>query len=99
MLINVYAALVADLGFDADARTNPNGKGGNTVFLHVMMDGLSLQPCNPTFVSARDAIIQADANRFAGANECTIRKAFAAKGLGSKAANFVDDDTVPAKCA
>jgi extracellular elastinolytic metalloproteinase len=75
---------------------------GNTVALHLFIDAFSLQPCNPTFITARagrfiisidicslliisiiTAIIQADANRYAGANKCTLWKAFAKRGLGN----------------
>jgi extracellular elastinolytic metalloproteinase len=47
-----------------------------------MIDALISQPCNPTFINARDAVIQADANRYNGANKCTLWKAFAKRGLG-----------------
>ncbi|KAF9469113.1 Fungalysin metallopeptidase-domain-containing protein [Collybia nuda] len=98
MLHNVYAALVAQHGFSSTARTNPDGTQGNIVYLHLFLDALSLQPCNPTFVSARDAWIQADANRYGGANKCLLWKAFASRGLGVKAAGYVDDSSVPAGC-
>ncbi|KAJ7596235.1 Fungalysin metallopeptidase-domain-containing protein [Mycena floridula] len=98
MLHNVYAALVAQYGFSATARTNPNGTEGNIVFLHLFIDALALQPCNPTFVTARDAWLQADVNRYAGVNKCLIWTAFASRGLGVNAANFVDDSSVPADC-
>ncbi|KAF8877846.1 metallo proteinase 10 [Gymnopilus junonius] len=61
---------------------------GNIVFMHLFIDALSVQPCNPTFVQARDAWIQADQNRYNGTNRCTIFKAFASRGLGINA----DDD-------
>lgn len=48
MLHGVYADLVAARGYANDALTNPNGSGGNTMFMHLMMDGWALQPCNPT---------------------------------------------------
>ena len=48
MLHNVYAALVNRYGFSSTARTNPYGREGNIVFLHLFMDGLSKQPCYPT---------------------------------------------------
>lgn len=51
MLHNVYAGLVAAHGWTADARTNPNGTQGNVVHLHLFLDALLLQPCNPTCVS------------------------------------------------
>ncbi|GLB35467.1 putative peptidase M36 family protein [Lyophyllum shimeji] len=99
MLHNVYAALVADCGFSTTALTNPDTTEGNVVFLHLFLDALPLQPCNPTFVSARAAWIQADQNRYGGANKCTVYRAFASRGLGVNAKNdFVDNFDVPADC-
>ncbi|KAI0667557.1 Fungalysin metallopeptidase-domain-containing protein [Trametes maxima] len=98
LLHNVYAALVGVHGFSETAHTDPTTTGGNTVFLHLFLDALPLQPCNPTFLTARDAWIQADANRFGGANFCTLWRTFASRGLGLNAANHQDDSTVPAGC-
>ncbi|CAA7257401.1 unnamed protein product [Cyclocybe aegerita] len=98
MLHNVYAALVGAHGWSATARTNPSGTEGNIVFLHLFMDALALQPCNPTFLTARSAWIQADVNRYGGENRCLLWNAFASRGLGMDAANHVDDSTVPADC-
>ncbi|KAJ7891765.1 putative extracellular elastinolytic metallo proteinase precursor [Mycena leptocephala] len=98
ILHNVYAALVTAHGFSTTARTNPAGTEGNIVFLHLFIDALALQPCNPTFLTARTAWIQADTNRFAGANVCTLWRAFASRGLGTNAANHVDGTAVPAGC-
>ncbi|KAI0318141.1 peptidase M36, partial [Amylostereum chailletii] len=71
---------------------------GNAIYMHIFIDALSIQPCNPTFLDARDAWIQADANRFGGANACTLWNAFASRGLGVNAANHQNDATVPAGC-
>ncbi|EDR01344.1 uncharacterized protein LACBIDRAFT_239946 [Laccaria bicolor S238N-H82] len=99
MLHQVYAALVAARGFSSNKLTDAGAKEGNVVFMRVMMDALAIQPCNPTFIQARDAIIQADQNRFNGVNKCIIAKAFASRGLGLKATGkFVDDATLPAGC-
>ncbi|RDB18735.1 Extracellular metalloproteinase mep [Hypsizygus marmoreus] len=98
LLHNVYAALVSAHGWSATARTNPSGTEGNIVFLHLFLDALLLQPCNPTFVSARDAWIQADANRYAGANRCILWNAFASRGLGVSASGFNDNTSVPTGC-
>ncbi|KAJ7175170.1 Fungalysin metallopeptidase-domain-containing protein [Mycena crocata] len=98
MLHNVYAAFVSKLGFSTTAHTNPDGKEGNVVFLHLFLDALALQPCSPTFLTARDAWIQADINRYDGANKCTIWKAFASRGLGVKAKSHKDDTSVPTGC-
>ncbi|KAH9167272.1 Fungalysin metallopeptidase-domain-containing protein [Lactarius sanguifluus] len=98
MLHNVYASLVSAHGWSATARRNPDGPEGNIVFLHLFLDALLLQPCNPTFLTARNAWIQADANRYAGANKCLLWNVFASRGLGVNAANHNDDSTVPAGC-
>jgi extracellular elastinolytic metalloproteinase len=67
--------------------------------MRLLMDALSIQPCNPTFVDARDAWLAADRARFNGANVCTLSAAFASRGLGAAAdASFVDDFTVEPGC-
>ncbi|GLB39393.1 putative peptidase M36 family protein [Lyophyllum shimeji] len=121
MLHNVYAALVAARGFSTTALTNPDTSEGNVVFMHLFLDALLLQPCNPTceclaalvivlahllkvvkstVVSARDAWIQADQNRYGGANKCTVYKAFASRGLGYNAKpDFVDNTDLPPGCS
>ncbi|PFH46766.1 hypothetical protein AMATHDRAFT_153918 [Amanita thiersii Skay4041] len=98
MLHNVYATLVGAHGWSATARTDPSGSEGNVVHLHLFIDALALQPCNPTFLDARDAWIQADVNRFGGTNRCLLWQAFASRGLGVNAARHQDDFTVPADC-
>lgn len=98
MLHNVYSALVGAHGFSTTARTNPGGTEGNIVFLHLFIDALALQPCNPTLPAARDAWIQADANRYGGANVCILWQAFASRGLGLGAASHRDSTTVPDGC-
>ncbi|QRV79322.1 extracellular metalloproteinase MEP [Ceratobasidium sp. AG-Ba] len=94
----IYAGLVAKLGFSAD-KNNAAGTAGNIVALHLLVDALQLQPCNPTFIAARNAIIQADANRYAGANKCTLWTAFAKRGLGNGATTTkTDSTTLPSGC-
>ncbi|RXW14153.1 hypothetical protein EST38_g11703 [Candolleomyces aberdarensis] len=98
ILHNVYASLVGQYGWSPVAFTNIDGREGNIVYAHLFFDSLALQPCNPTFVQARDAWIQADLNRYDGANKCLLWAQFASKGLGVNARNFVDDFSVPADC-
>lgn len=93
MLHNVFAALVKDKGFSKNALTNPDTKEGNVVFMHLFIDALSIQPCNPTFVEARDAWIQADQNRYKGEHKCLISKEFAKLGLGTGAGPDFKDNT------
>ncbi|KAF8649625.1 hypothetical protein AX16_005714 [Volvariella volvacea WC 439] len=99
-LHNVYAALVEEHGFNPNARTEPDATEGNVVFLHLFLDALTIQPCNPTFVAARAAWIQADQVRYGGANRCLLWRAFASKGLGVNAPSgvYTNDFTVPSDC-
>ncbi|KAJ7464297.1 Fungalysin metallopeptidase-domain-containing protein [Mycena galericulata] len=98
LLHNIYAALVAQYGWSPDSRTNPDGTEGNIVHMHLFIDSLPLQPCNPTFLTARDAWLQADVNRYNGANRCLLWKTFASKGLGVNAANHVNNADIPSDC-
>ncbi|KAJ7436197.1 Fungalysin metallopeptidase-domain-containing protein [Mycena latifolia] len=98
MLHNVHAALVDAHGLSKTARTDPSGSKGNVIFLHLFIDALALQPCQPDFLQARDAIIQADHNRYAGSNKCLLWKAFASRGLGFNAVDYTDDFSVPSGC-
>ncbi|KAJ3121832.1 Fungalysin/Thermolysin Extracellular metalloproteinase 5, partial [Irineochytrium annulatum] len=79
---------------------------GNTNALRLVVDGIRMQPCNPTFVQARDAILKANDATFKGAYLCEIWKAFAKRGLGFTAVddgNFVNAFDMPpnavAQCA
>jgi extracellular elastinolytic metalloproteinase len=49
-------------------------------------------------LQARDAWIQADHNRYAGANKCLLWKAFASRGMGINAVDYTDDFSVPDEC-
>lgn len=80
ILHHVNAALVDKYGFSATAMTNPDGSEGNITFFHLLIDALALQPVNPTFAFARQAWIQADANRYNGANEEILWSTFANLG-------------------
>ncbi|KAH9053788.1 Fungalysin metallopeptidase-domain-containing protein [Lactarius vividus] len=95
MFHNVYAALVAAYGWSHQSTVDPDAPEGNVVFLHLLFDALLLQPCNPTFPNARDAWIQADANRYGGVNACLLWQVFASRGLGANATNYIDDSTIP----
>ena len=83
---------------------------GNQIAMRLVMDGLKLQPCMPTFVEARDAILEADRVNNGGAFQCHIWKAFAKRGLGVNAQDGgkfpLDDHTavvenfdVPCECS
>ncbi|KAI9591848.1 Fungalysin metallopeptidase-domain-containing protein, partial [Syncephalis fuscata] len=81
MLYEVYWNLVNKLGFQTNIYS-PDITKGNTLLLQIVIDGLKLQPCNPTFVQARDAIIQAEKQLTGGKHACEIWRGFAKRGLG-----------------
>ncbi|GEM_PF-3160615 len=95
MLINKY-------GFDADLYTGYNpaaplgtpAAAGNKLALQLVMDGLKLQPANPSFIQARDAIIQADQVLTGGKNFADLWIAFARRGWGFSASTANSSSTV-----
>ncbi|CDZ96971.1 Peptidase M36, fungalysin [Phaffia rhodozyma] len=60
-------------------------KHGNTLAVQLVVNGMKLQPCRPSFFAARDAILQADEILTGGENGCEIWSAFASRGLGPEA--------------
>jgi len=66
-------------GFDPDLYT---GSGGNNRLIQLVLDAMKLQPCNPTFLDARDALLLADDVDNAGVDQCLIWEAFARRGMG-----------------
>lgn len=81
-LWDMYWALVDVYGFDANLK---NTQSGNGKALQLVIDGMKMQPCNPGFLDARDAILKADMANYGGANQCLIWEAFAKRGLGYNA--------------
>ena len=66
------AALITKLGFAT----------GNQLMMQLVVDGLKLTPLNPTFIQARDAILQAEQADCSGTNKTVLWAAFAKRGLG-----------------
>jgi hypothetical protein len=90
-LWEMYWNLVDEFGFDPDLYA---GSGGNNLALQLVMDGLKLQPCNPSMVDGRDAILSADQNANGGANECRIWAAFVKRGIGFSASDGGSSSTL-----
>ncbi|HET9503662.1 MAG TPA: M36 family metallopeptidase [Hymenobacter sp.] len=67
--------------------------GGNVIALQLMMQGLKLQPCQPGFLDARDAILAADSLLYNGAYHCAIWRAFARRGMGYNAVQGLSTST------
>lgn len=71
---------------------------GKYLAMKLVIDSFALQPCTPTMVQSRDAIIDADIALTGGANKCELWTAFAKRGLGKNAAfgdTRTEDFTVP----
>lgn len=94
---SVWAAMLWDLtwayidkyGFDSNIYT---GNGGNNKVLQLVVDALKLQPCLPSFVDGRDAILAADQAITGGQDYCMIWDVFARRGLGVNASSGDTDD-------
>ncbi|KAI8867101.1 hypothetical protein GQ42DRAFT_138996 [Ramicandelaber brevisporus] len=89
MLYEVYWNLVDKHGWTDDWHS-ADIRYGNTLALQLVVEGMKLQPCRPSFVAARDAILLADRQLTGGENQCEIYKGFAKRGLG-KGANIRGD--------
>jgi extracellular elastinolytic metalloproteinase len=87
--------LVDEYGLETDLFQE---EGGVALALQLVVDGLKLQSCNPTFVTARNAILAADQANNDGANRCLIWRAFARRGIGFSAIGGTNarGDEVPA---
>jgi hypothetical protein len=105
-LNDLYWNLVDSFGF-SENWLDASQKKGNIMALQLVISALKLQPCNPTFLQARDAILQADRNVYNGELACAIWKAFGKRGMGPDASTelilftwrtFDTDFTVPIEC-
>ncbi|KAI9293969.1 hypothetical protein K502DRAFT_325050 [Neoconidiobolus thromboides FSU 785] len=85
MVLEVYWNLIEYYKFNIDWFDIKNSLNyGNTLMLKIIIDALKLQPCRPTFVEARDAILLAASNLKYNDKklQCLIWKGFAKRGLG-----------------
>lgn len=90
-----WAIIMQDGRIEADIYTTPSSvtaMRGNIAALKLVNEGLRLQPCSPSFVQARDAILQADQLLFGGRYRCAIGQAFARRGLGANASTGASSD-------
>ncbi|HYG80740.1 MAG TPA: M36 family metallopeptidase, partial [Pyrinomonadaceae bacterium] len=71
----VWAATLWDLRATLGAATSD----------HLVLNGMKFTPTRPSFLNARDGILQADQNLNGGANRCAIWTVFARHGMGVSA--------------
>lgn len=77
-------AYISKYGFSSNIY---NGTGGNNKVMRIVLDAMKFQPCNPSFIQARDAIIAADQATTGGQDYCMIWKVFAGRGMGVNASS------------
>jgi extracellular elastinolytic metalloproteinase len=58
---------------------------GKYLSMKLVQDAMALQPCNPTFLQARNAILDAEMALTKGKYKCELWKGFAKRGLGEDA--------------
>ncbi len=78
-LWDMYWAFVDLYGWDADWSST---ESGNYKAVSLVIEGMKVQPCQPGFVSGRDAILAADQILFSGIHQCMIWDVFARRGIG-----------------
>ncbi|HKP82193.1 MAG TPA: M36 family metallopeptidase [Pyrinomonadaceae bacterium] len=76
---------------------------GATITDLIVLNGMKFTPTRPSYLNARDGIIQADQNLNGGANRCAIWTVFARHGMGVSAVGndgttHVAATDVPADC-
>jgi hypothetical protein len=90
-LWDLHWSLVAAHGFDADLY---EGTGGNNRALLLVVDGMKLQGCNPSFLESRNALLLADLTNSGGQDRCRIWTAFARRGMGVSADDGGDPEAL-----
>ncbi len=76
-------------GYDDNKYT---GTGGNNKVMKLVIDALKAQPCSPTIVDGRNALIAADLASTGGANKCLITEVFRRRGVGLNASSGSNQD-------
>lgn len=89
VLWDMYWAFIDKYGYDADWK---NKNSGNYKAVFLVIEGMKVQPCNPGFIQARDAILKADEINNGYINKCLLWNVFARRGLGYFANGGSKDD-------
>ncbi|MGA9211944.1 T9SS-dependent M36 family metallopeptidase [Kaistella sp.] len=107
MLWDLHWKYAEKYGYSSDVMANATN--GSTRVLQLVINGLKLQACSPTFIDGRDAILAAEAanTTTGGADKCMIWSVFANRGLGVNASSGsktnindqVESFDVPEECA
>ncbi|PSK46005.1 cytokinesis protein 3 [Elsinoe australis] len=75
---------------------------GRWLMMKLVTDGLALQPCNPSFLQARNGIVDAEVALTGGQYSCEVWRGFAKRGWGIGASGnhprLVQSFELPANC-
>ncbi len=86
--------LMDQFGYSTDPTV---ATAGNNIAIRLVLQGMKLQPCNPGFLDARNAILTADSLLYGYSHKCLIWQAFARRGMGWSAsqgsASVAGDET------
>lgn len=100
-LNEMYWNLVDKHGYSANWMDATQSEG-NIVALRLMLGGFTFQPCNPSMLQARNAILTADEQFYASKHKCEIWAAFAKRGMGVDAEDWAleykNGYAVPLEC-
>jgi hypothetical protein len=69
------------------------GFGANQTIMQLVVDGMKLAPAAPNMLQERDAILQSDLVRNGGANQASLWRGFARRGMGFSATSPVGGST------
>ncbi|MDN3694049.1 T9SS-dependent M36 family metallopeptidase [Chryseobacterium tructae] len=105
MLWDLHWKYVEKYGYSSDVTANATN--GSSRVLQLIVNGLKLQTCDPSFIEGRNAILAAELAATEGQDKCMIWKVFAKRGLGINASagdktninDQVENFEVPAECA
>lgn len=79
-------AYINKYGFNSDIYAASSLAGNNRV-MKLILDAIKLQPCSPSIIDGRNAIIAADQATTGGADFCLITEVFRRRGLGINASS------------
>jgi len=77
-------AYIEKYGLDSNIYS---GTGGNNKVMRLVIDGLKLQPCSPSVIDFRTALIAADQATTGGEDYCLITEVFRRRGVGLNASS------------
>ncbi|KAJ1969401.1 hypothetical protein H4R35_006152 [Dimargaris xerosporica] len=101
MLHEVLWNMIEEAGLEPNVY-NANSSRGNILALKYVMLAFKLQPCDPNFISARDAILQAERAITQSRYQCALWEGFASRGLGvsagQKDGQYTASEEVPSHC-